>query len=106
MSRSRCFFVMPFRPELNFFYLYLAKYLNEAHNLEVSRGDSDILDKPLMEKIAAQIAAADVIIADITGGNPNVFYEVKYKTPEGIVFDVTANGWRGAVKNVIPADKS
>ncbi|MBE1205272.1 VOC family protein [Aminobacter carboxidus] len=32
--------------------------------------------------------------------NPNVFYEVKYKTPEGIVFDVTENGWKGAVKNV------
>jgi len=25
--------------------------------------------------------------------NPNVFYEVKYKTPEGIVFDVTENGY-------------
>jgi lactoylglutathione lyase len=35
--------------------------------------------------------------------DPNVFYEVKYKTPEGIVFDITANGWKGAVKNVIPA---
>jgi predicted enzyme related to lactoylglutathione lyase len=35
--------------------------------------------------------------------DPNVFYEVKYKTPEGIVFDVTANGWRGAVKDVVPA---
>jgi len=34
--------------------------------------------------------------------DPNVFYEVKYKTPEGIVFDVTANGWRCAVKNVVP----
>lgn len=38
--------------------------------------------------------------------DPNVFYEVKYKTPEGIVFDVTANGWNGAVKNVAPTDKS
>jgi lactoylglutathione lyase len=37
--------------------------------------------------------------------NPNVFYEVKYKTPEGIVFDVTANGWRGAVKDVAPVEK-
>jgi catechol 2,3-dioxygenase-like lactoylglutathione lyase family enzyme len=37
--------------------------------------------------------------------DPNVFYEVKYKTPEGIVFDVTANGWKGAVKNVVPAEK-
>lgn len=38
--------------------------------------------------------------------NPNVFYEVKYKTPEGIVFDVTANGWRGAVKEVAPVEKA
>ncbi len=37
--------------------------------------------------------------------DPNVFYEVKYKTPEGIVFDITANGWKGAVKDVVPADK-
>jgi lactoylglutathione lyase len=35
--------------------------------------------------------------------NPNVFYEVKYKTPEGFVFDVTANGWRGAVKDAAPS---
>jgi lactoylglutathione lyase len=35
--------------------------------------------------------------------NPNAFYEVKYKTPEGIVFDVTENGWKGAVKDVVPA---
>ncbi|MBX9776144.1 MAG: VOC family protein [Xanthobacteraceae bacterium] len=37
--------------------------------------------------------------------DPNVFYEVKYKTPEGIVFDVTANGWKGAVKDVEPANR-
>ena len=35
--------------------------------------------------------------------NPNVYYEVKYKTPEGIVFDVTESGWKGAVKDVNPA---
>ena len=31
---------------------------------------------------------------------PNVYYEVKYRTPEGIVFDVTESGWKGAVKDV------
>ncbi|MBB2203333.1 VOC family protein [Gluconacetobacter tumulisoli] len=36
--------------------------------------------------------------------DPNVFYEVKYSTPEGIVFDMTESGWRGAVKNVTPAE--
>ena len=35
--------------------------------------------------------------------NPNVYYEVKYRTPEGIVFDVTESGWKGAVKDVSPA---
>jgi len=34
---------------------------------------------------------------------PNVYYEVKYTTPEGIVFDVTESGWKGAVKDVEPA---
>ena len=38
--------------------------------------------------------------------DPNVYYEVKYKTPEGIVFDVTESGWKGAVKDVTPAPKA
>lgn len=37
--------------------------------------------------------------------NPNVYYEVKYRTPDGIVFDLTDTGWKGAVKEVeVPAD--
>jgi methylmalonyl-CoA/ethylmalonyl-CoA epimerase len=35
--------------------------------------------------------------------NPDTFYEVKYKDPNGIVFDITHSGWRGAVKEVAPA---
>jgi len=38
--------------------------------------------------------------------DPNVFYEVKYKTPEGFVFDITANGWKGAVKDVVAVAKA
>ena len=34
---------------------------------------------------------------------PNVYYEVKYKSPDNIVFDITESGWQGAVKNVVPA---
>ena len=33
---------------------------------------------------------------------PNSYYEVKYRDPDGIVFDITASGWEGAVKNVKP----
>jgi lactoylglutathione lyase len=38
--------------------------------------------------------------------NPNVYYEVKYKTPEGIVFDLTESGWKGAAKDVLPAPQA
>jgi len=35
--------------------------------------------------------------------DPNVFYEIKYRDPLGNLFDLTANGWVGAVKEVVPA---
>jgi hypothetical protein len=35
--------------------------------------------------------------------SPNSFYECKYRDPDGIVFDITHNGWVGAVKDVVPA---
>jgi nucleoside 2-deoxyribosyltransferase len=77
MSATRvCFIVMPFRPELNFFYLYLQKHLQEKHGLRVRRGDTSILTKVLMDKIEGEIQAADLIIGDVTYPNPNVFYEL------------------------------
>lgn len=36
--------------------------------------------------------------------SPNSFYECKYRDPNGIVFDLTHNGWTGAVKDVVPAE--
>jgi lactoylglutathione lyase len=37
--------------------------------------------------------------------NPNTYYEVKYKDPNGVVFDITHSGWKGAVKEVVPAEQ-
>jgi lactoylglutathione lyase len=34
--------------------------------------------------------------------SPNSFYEAKYKSPTGLVFDLTHKGWAGAVKDVVP----
>ena len=33
----------------------------------------------------------------------NTFYEVKYRDPNNIIFDVSGNGWGGAVKDPITA---
>ena len=35
--------------------------------------------------------------------SPKSFYEAKYKSPTGLVFDLTHTGWAGAVKDVVPA---
>lgn len=74
--RPLCFLVMPFEPELNYFYLYLKHHIETNHSLTVERGDTRCLTKPLIQKITDQISNARLIIADITGANPNVMYEV------------------------------
>ena len=33
--------------------------------------------------------------------SPNSFYEAKYRDPNGVVFDLTHNGWVGAAKDVV-----
>jgi len=53
-----------------------SKHLKEVHGLECERADHRVLTIPLLEKIRQQILEADVIIGDITGRNPNVFYEL------------------------------
>jgi hypothetical protein len=75
-GKKQCFVCMPFMKELNFFYLYLQKHLEEKHGLSVERGDQRILSRPIIDKINEMIRSADVIIADITGANPNVFFEL------------------------------
>lgn len=67
---------MPFLPELHYFYLYLKYYIEKQHSIRCERGDSRILTSLLLDKIIDYIKDADLIIADISGRNPNVFYEL------------------------------
>ena len=46
----------------------------------------------------------DLGYMDIHAYNPDTFYEVKCTDPDGTVFDLTHNGWGGAVKEVKPAE--
>lgn len=45
---------------------------------DCSRVDEQVFSGIIIEKIYTEIISADLIIADITGQNPNVFYEVGY----------------------------
>ena len=79
---------MPFRPELNYFFLYLKKYLEEKYRIRVERGDSNVLTKELMNKISDQISSASFLIADVTGANANVFFElgIAHATSKPVIF--------------------
>jgi hypothetical protein len=71
-----CFVIMPFLPELHYFYLYLKYHIEKQHSIRCERGDSRILTSLLLDKIIDYIKDADLIIADCSGRNPNVFYEL------------------------------
>jgi len=77
MNKKRlCFVIMPFRADLHYFYLFLKQHVEQHHQIECERGDGQVLTKPIIEKINDHIRQADVIVADCSGRNPNVFYEL------------------------------
>lgn len=47
-------------------------------------------------------AAGAAYVLGNESDDPNTFYEIKYRDPLGHLFDLTANGWNGAVKEVQP----
>lgn len=76
MINLMCFMIMPFIPELNYFYLYLKYHIEKNHGIECQRADEKILTLPILEKIIDSIKKSDLLIADCSGRNPNVFYEL------------------------------
>ena len=74
---NNCFVVMPFKPELHYMYLFMKQHIESTFpGVSCERGDGTILTRPILEKVAGYIKQADVLIADCTGRNPNVFYEL------------------------------
>lgn len=72
----KVFVIMPFDPEFDAVYDKLIKEPLEANGHAVNRADRDVLDQSIIKNIFRSIAHADVIIADLTAQNPNVYYEL------------------------------
>jgi hypothetical protein len=73
------FVIMPFRPELRYMYLFLKQHIEAAFpGVRCERGDDTVLTVTILDKILLSIQGADVVIADCTGRNPNVFYELGF----------------------------
>jgi hypothetical protein len=73
-----CFVLMPFADEFNDVYEFGIKGACEDAGVYCERVDEQIFPGSMLDRIYNQIATADLLVADMTGRNPNVFYEVGY----------------------------
>lgn len=69
---------MPFDEKFDDIYELGIKESCEEVDVYCERVDEQIYDGTILERIYNQISKADLIIADMSGRNPNVFYEVGY----------------------------
>ena len=78
MSKYKAFVIMPFGSDFNDVYKLGIKATAKECDVNAKRLDDDFFDTNMVEEIYKKINDADFIIADMTGRNPNVFYEVGY----------------------------
>ena len=72
------FVLMPFDSAFDDLYRFGIKEPAEQLGIVAERVDEQIYTESILERIYRQIDRADIIIADMSGQNPNVFYEVGY----------------------------
>ncbi|SMF19750.1 hypothetical protein SAMN02745866_01214 [Alteromonadaceae bacterium Bs31] len=72
------FVLMPFDKSFDDIYKMGIKETAAQLDIIAERVDEQIFQEGILERIYRQIDAADIIIADMSGQNPNVFYEVGY----------------------------
>jgi hypothetical protein len=93
------FVLMPFKDDFDNIYKYGIKGTAEKVGAYAERVDEQNYIEGTLDRIFNQISKADVIVADMTGRNANVYYEVGYAHALGkIVLLLTQNA------NDIPFD--
>ena len=75
---KQVFVCMPFDETFNDAYIIGIRETAEKLGLSAIRADDIEYTGQVMPQIKAQIARADLVVADITGANPNVMYEIGY----------------------------
>lgn len=71
-----CFVIMPFKESMDRIYEEVISKTLVEYGLTPIRADRVFDTKPIMISIMEKINEAELIIADVTGRNPNVFYEL------------------------------
>lgn len=76
VDRNLCFIIMPFRDELKAVYNKIEEVITRDHNMKCLRADNIYTTGIIIQEIWTKICEAQIIIADATGKNTNVFYEM------------------------------
>ncbi len=77
-AKPFAFVLMPFDDGFEDIYKQGIKSVADECGVVAERVDEQTFSDRILDQIYKQIDAADFIIADMTGRNPNVFYEVGY----------------------------
>ncbi len=75
-EKNTAFVIMAFDKEFDAIYSDLIKPSLEKIGYEVKRADSLLSQQNILKDIVREIAFSDIIVADLTSLNPNVFYEL------------------------------
>ena len=74
--KADIFMAMPFAPDFDEIYEYHIKRAVIDSGYSIKRGDDFFSKRSIISDVWSGINAAEVIIAECTGRNPNVFYEL------------------------------
>ena len=75
-EQDLCFVLMPFKASFDRLYKEKIKPTVESCGLKCLRADDLFSPTPILEDVWVHICKSKVVIADVTGRNPNVFYEM------------------------------
>jgi len=78
LPKAFVFVLMPFDKKFDDIYKFGIKGAANELGAYAERLDEQLFTEGMLDRIFNQISKADVIVADMTGRNPNVFYEVGY----------------------------
>ncbi len=70
------FMLMPFLDPYNSYYSKIYKPTLEKNGINISRVDNLFSPRPIILDIQKSIVEADIILCEMSGRNPNVFYEL------------------------------
>lgn len=99
-AKPHVFAAMPFRKDMEDVFYYGIQSAAHANDLLCERVDQEAFTGDILERVKERIETATVVIAELTGANPNVYLEVGYawgkavptillvKKPEEVCFDV------------------